>query len=51
MKNIYTALTILSLVMMGGDSESFTVFMVWHIAWLAVALLCASKLAKLEESK
>lgn len=43
-KTIYEILFGVSIFALAGDSESFVVFMVWHIVWMAIAVFCGFKL-------
>lgn len=48
MKDFYSVLLMISIVFLAGDSESFLMFLIWHIVWLAVMLFCFYKLDRLE---
>lgn len=49
MKNWYVMMLIISLICLSADSDSFTMFLIWHAVWLAVLAFCAYKLKGEEE--
>jgi hypothetical protein len=48
MKSVYEVMLLISIVCLAGDSESFLLFLIWHIVWFAVMLFCFYKLDRLE---
>lgn len=48
MKNFYEILLLISIIFQAGDSDSFLMFMIWHIVWFAVAAFCFYQLDLLE---
>lgn len=44
MKDFYFIMLIISMISLSGDSDSFTMFLIWHAVWLAVLAFCAYKL-------
>lgn len=49
MKNVYEMMLIISMVCMAGDSDNFTVFLIWHAVWLLVMIFCMKQIGKVEE--
>lgn len=48
MKTFYEVLLMISIIFQAGDSDSFLMFLIWHIVWFAVAAFCFHQLAVLE---
>jgi hypothetical protein len=40
---------IISMVCMAGDSDNFTVFLIWHVACILVMIFCIRQIGKVEE--
>lgn len=48
MKTFYEVLLMISIIFQAGDSESFLMFVIWHIVWFLVMVFCFYQLAYLE---
>ena len=51
MKNIYFILVCLSIMGMGGDSDSFLAFIIWHVACIGVLMVSLRQIDRLEENE
>lgn len=49
MKNLYVSLCVISFIMLSGDSDSFMMFLIWHLVWFAVFVFSVYKLDGIEE--
>lgn len=48
MKTFYEVMLMISIVFMAGDSDSFLMFLIWHLVWFAVIVFCWHQLDRLE---
>ena len=51
MKNLYITLCVISLMMLTGDSDSFMMFLIWHLVWFVVFVFSVYKLDGIEDGR
>lgn len=51
MKDFYTALILISMVCMSGNSDSVVAWVIWETTFLIVILFCEMQIAKLEDEE
>lgn len=44
--NKYEFLMIISIICLAGDCDNFTAFIIWHLVWFMIMIICARNIGK-----